>query len=143
MEKCLFSSNSDQWATPKYIFDELNKEFDFTLDPCADAKNHKCEKFFTKNENGLIQDWGGMRLFCNPPYGREIYQWVEKSYQEGHKENTLVVLLVPARTDTKWFQDFVYHRSEIRFLKGRLKFGGSKNSAPFPSMIVIFRGPKM
>ncbi len=143
MEKCLFSSNSDQWATPKYIFDELNKEFDFTLDPCADAKNHKCEKFFTKNENGLAQDWGGMRVFCNPPYGREIYQWVEKSYHEGHKENTLVVLLVPARTDTKWFQDFVYHRSEIRFLRGRLKFGDSKNSAPFPSMIVIFRGPKM
>lgn len=82
-------------------------------------------------------------MFCNPPYGRDLKAWVEKSYREGHKENTLVVLLIPARTDTSYFHDFILNRSEIRFIRGRLKFGGSKNGAPFPSMIVIFRGPKM
>lgn len=82
-------------------------------------------------------------MFCNPPYGRDLKAWVEKSYHEGRKENTLVVLLIPARTDTSYFHDFILNRSEIRFIRGRLKFGESKNGAPFPSMIVIFRGPKM
>lgn len=86
---------------------------------------------------------GGKRVFCNPPYGKEIYKWVEKCYQEGCKEHTVVVLLIPARTDTKYFHDFILHRSEIRFLKGRVKFGSSKNAAPFPSMLVIFRGAKV
>nr|UVY67390.1 MAG: DNA N-6-adenine-methyltransferase [Bacteriophage sp.] len=84
-----------------------------------------------------------MRVFCNPPYGKEMYKWVEKCYQEGCKENTLVCLLIPARTDTKYFHDFIIHRTEIRFIKGRLKFGNSKNAAPFPSMLVIFRGAKV
>lgn len=139
----MFSSKTDQWATPQDTFDELNKEFSFDLDPCADKKNHKCEKYFTVAEDGLKQNWGGHRVFCNPPYGRDLKAWVEKSYHEGHKENTLVVLLIPARTDTSYFHDFILNRSEIRFIRGRLKFGGSKNGAPFPSMIVIFRGPKM
>ena len=86
---------------------------------------------------------GGDRVFCNPPYGKEIYKWVEKCYIEGHKENTLVVMLIPARTDTKYFHDFILNRSEIRFVKGRIKFGSANNAAPFPSMIVVFRGPKM
>lgn len=85
---------------------------------------------------------GGHRVFCNPPYGQAIGEWVAKCYQEGTKENTLVVLLIPARTDTKYFHDYILHRSEIRFVRGRLKFGDGKNSAPFPSMLVIFRGPK-
>lgn len=143
MDKVMFSSKTDQWATPQHIFDTLNNEFDFTLDPCADENNHKCDKYFTKNENGLLQDWGGDRVFCNPPYGKEIYKWVEKCYIEGHKENTLVVMLIPARTDTKYFHDFILNRSEIRFVKGRIKFGSANNAAPFPSMIVVFRGPKM
>ncbi len=84
---------------------------------------------------------GGYRVFCNPPYS-EISQWVQKSYEESLKPNTIVVMLIPARTDTKYFHDYIYHRSEIRFVRGRLKFGGSKNSAPFPSMIVIFRAAK-
>lgn len=121
----------------------MNKEFHFTLDPCADEKNHKCEKFFTRKENGLLQDWSGESVFVNPPYGREIYNWVEKCYWKGHKENTIVVLLIPARTDTKYFHDFILNRSEIRFIKGRLKFGDSDNSAPFPSMVVVFRGCKL
>ena len=86
---------------------------------------------------------GGQRVFVNPPYGTEISKWVEKSYREGIKDNTLVVMLIPARTDTKYFHDFILHRSEIRFVKGRLKFGEGKNSAPFPSMLVIFRGAKL
>lgn len=86
---------------------------------------------------------GGQRVFVNPPYGTEISKWVEKSYREGIKDNTLVVMLIPARTDTKYFHDFILHRSEIRFIKGRLKFGEGNNSAPFPSMLVIFRGAKL
>ena len=86
---------------------------------------------------------GGYRVFCNPPYGKEISKWVEKAYREGHKDNTLVVLLIPARTDTRYFHDYILHRAEIRFVKGRLKFGDGKNGAPFPSMVVIFRGAKM
>lgn len=137
--KLMFSSNTDLWATPKPFYDELNKEFHFTLDPCATDENHKCEKYYTKNEDGLSQDWAGETVFCNPPYGREIKRWVEKCYKESLKTNTKVVMLVPARTDTLWFHDFVYHKAkEIRFIKGRLKFGGSKNSAPFPSMVVVF-----
>lgn len=81
-------------------------------------------------------------MFCNPPYGNKIKLWVEKCYRESLKENTIVVMLVPARTDTKWFHDYVYNRAEIRFIKGRLKFGNSKNSAPFPSMVVVFRSAK-
>ena len=86
---------------------------------------------------------GGARVFCNPPYGKEMYKWVEKCHQEGCKENTLVCLLIPARTDTKYFHDFIIHRTEIRFIRGRLKFGNSKNAAPFPSLLVIFRGAKV
>lgn len=142
--KTLFSSKTDKWATPQTFFDELNREFDFNLDPCADETNHKCEKYFTEEENGLLQDWGGgCRVFCNPPYGSSIKDWVAKCYHEGHKEETLVVLLIPARTDTTYFHDYIEHRAEIRFVRGRLKFGNSKTGAPFPSMVVIFRGPKM
>lgn len=140
ISEVLYSSNSENWETPKDFFWQLNKEFNFTLDPCADEQNHKCEKYYTKKEDGLAQDWGGETVFCNPPYGKEISKWVKKAYEEGHKPNTVVVLLVHARTDTKWFQQYCLFRSEIRFISGRLKFGGSKNSAPFPSMLVIFRG---
>lgn len=139
----MFSSNKDNWSTPQEFFNTLNEEFRFTLDPCSDESNHKCSKYFTKSDNGLMQDWGGEVVFCNPPYGREIYKWVEKCYWEGHKENTVVVMLIPARTDTKYFHDFILNRSEVRFVKGRLKFGDAKDGAPFPSMIVVFRGAKM
>lgn len=134
----LFSSKTDMWATPQKFFDELDKEFHFTLDPCATPENAKCTRFFTQSENGLIQNWGGEIVFCNPPYGRTISDWVRKSYEESRKPNTKVVMLLPARTDTAYFHDYIYHKAEIRFLRGRLHFNDSKQSAPFPSMVVIF-----
>jgi len=139
----MFSSKTDNWATPTEFYNTLNEEFHFNLDPCADEFNHKCEKFYTVEQDGLKQDWGGYRVFCNPPYGRDISKWVKKAYNEGHKNNTLVCMLIPARTDTKFFHDYILNRAEIRFIKGRLKFGGSKNSAPFPSMLVVYRAPEM
>ena len=107
LSKALFSSTKEDWATPQDFFDKLDEEFHFDLDPCADAENAKCKEYFTKEENGLLKDWGG-------------------------------VALIPARTDTRFFHDYIYHKAEIRFIKGRLKFGGCKDAAPFPSMVVIF-----
>lgn len=139
MNSVLFSSATDVWATPQNLFDELNAEFNFNLDPCALPDNAKCARYFTPEINGLAQCWGGATVFCNPPYGRQIYDWVKKCYQESRKPGTTVVMLIPARTDTRYFHDFIYHKArEIRFIKGRLKFGNAKNAAPFPSMIVIF-----
>lgn len=138
----MFSSKDDKWSTPQDFFDELNAEFGFTLDPCADEFNHKCNKYYTEEDDGLLQDWQGEIVFCNPPYGKAIKDWVRKAYIEGCKPNTTVVMLIPARTDTIYFHKYIYHKAEIRFLKGRLKFGKSKNSAPFPSMVVVYRGPE-
>lgn len=135
----LFSSTTDQWATPQKFFDELNKEFNFNLDPCATKENAKCRKFFTEKDNGLLQDWSGYRVFCNPPYGRAIAAWVKKCYEESQKPDTLVVMLIPARTDTSYFHDYIYHKAEIRFIRGRLHFNESPQGAPFPSMVVVFR----
>ena len=135
----LFSSTTDQWATPQKFFDELNKEFNFNLDPCATKENAKCRKFFTEEDNGLLQDWSGHRVFCNPPYGRAIAAWVKKCYEESQKPDTLVVMLIPARTDTAYFHDHIYHKAEIRFIRGRLHFNESPQGAPFPSMVVVFR----
>ncbi len=139
----MYSSQTDDWATPAEFFEELDREFRFNLDPCASEQNHKCERYFTKEQNGLLQDGGGSRVFCNPPYGRVIGDWVRKAYEEGHKENTLVVMLIPARTDTQYFHNYIKHRAEVRFVEGRLKFGEAKQGAPFPSMVVVFRGPGM
>lgn len=135
----MYSSKSEEWETPQELFDELNKKHHFTLDPCATDKNWKCAYHFTKEQDGLVQNWGGQIVFCNPPYGRNISKWVAKAAKEGAKNFTKVVMLLPARTDTAWFHDYIYNKAEVVFLRGRLKFGGSKNSAPFPSMIVIFR----
>ena len=135
----MFSSKTDLWSTPNDFFDKLNDEFHFTLDPCSTHENAKCYKHFTEEENGLLQDWGNEVVFCNPPYGRQIKDWVKKSYEESQKDNTTVVMLIPARTDTIYFHEYIYHKAEIRFIKGRLKFGNAKNSAPFPSMVVIFK----
>jgi phage N-6-adenine-methyltransferase len=135
----MFSSKTDLWATPQDFFDQLNEEFHFTLDPCATPENAKCAKYYTIEEDGLKQDWGGEVVFCNPPYGKVLKSWVKKCYEESQKPNTTVVMLIPARTDTSYFHDYIYHNAkEIRFLRGRLKFGDSKNPAPFPSMVVVF-----
>lgn len=134
----MFSSATDLWATPQWLFDDFNAEFGFTLDACALPSNAKCAKYFTPEVDGLAQDWAGEVVWCNPPYGREIGKWVKKCAEEAKKNNTTVVALLPARTDTKWFHEYIYHKAEVVFLRGRLKFGDAKNSAPFPSMIVIF-----
>lgn len=138
INKGMMTSNSNEWATPIKFFKELNKEFEFTLDPCATKENAKCKKYYTKEDNGLTKDWNGERVFCNPPYGREIQYWVKKCYEENKSNNTFIVMLIPARTDTSYFHDYIYHKQEIRFIRGRLKFNDGKNPAPFPSMIVIF-----
>ena len=137
--KGLMTSETNEWYTPKDFYDNLNQEFNFTLDPCATEDNAKCDNFFTVDDDGLKQDWSGNIVFCNPPYGRVIKDWVKKSYEESLKNNTTVVMLIPSRTDTIYFHEFIYGKAEIRFIKGRLKFGDAKNSAPFPSIVVIYR----
>jgi len=132
----LFTSKTDLRATPQAFFDELNEEFRFTLDPCSTDENAKCEKHFTIEDDWLKQSRDNEIVFCNPPYWREIKKRVQKwAFARGG----VVVMLLPARTDTSRFHDFIYHKSEIRFVRGRLKFWDWKNSAPFPSMVVVFR----
>ena len=120
------TSTHPHWATPEWLYEELNKEFYFTHDPCPIG-----------GKNGFKKPWG-KRVYVNPPYGREITKQVKKAYKERNKGKTIVMLL-PSRTDTRWWHDYVMKADEIRFIKGRLKFGGSKNSAPFPSCVVVFR----
>lgn len=139
----MFTSNSDEWETPQDLYDSLDNEFHFTLDPCATHENHKCSHYFTKEEDGLSQKWKGI-VFCNPPYS-QISKWVAKCYEESKTEGNVIVLLIPSRTDTKYFHDYIYQRTEVRFIKGRLRFkadGTIKDNSPFPSMVVVFRGAK-
>lgn len=133
----MFSSKTDLWATPQDFFDALDKEFRFETDVCALPENAKCAHYFTPDQNGLAQEWTGV-CWCNPPYGRKIGDWVRKA-AESAKAGAVVVMLLPARTDTRWFHDYIYGKAEIRFVKGRLKFGDATESAPFPSMVVVFR----
>lgn len=140
MDRNLFFSSKDHtWETPKDFFDKLNKEFNFSLDPCCSKLTAKCKNYYTEQDNGLLKNWGGHTVYMNPPYGREQIKWIKKAFEESLKENTTVVCLIPARTDTKIWHEIIFPHAEIRFIKGRLKFGGSKSSAPFPSAIVIFR----
>lgn len=151
MNKVHFSTSKDNWETPQALFDELNKEFGFTLDPCADDSNHKCNKYYTVEQDGLEEDWSGETVFCNPPYSRKTkinpgqMAWVKKCYEES-KKGGVVVMLIPARTDTIMFHDYILGKAEIRLIKGRVNFEidgkKSKEPAPFPSMIVIYRGGK-
>ena len=133
-----FRSDTCEWATPQEFFDSLNKEFGFELDVCATEANAKCQRFFTKKEDGLVQAWTGV-CWCNPPYGREIKFWMEKAMRTAKEGRATVVCLVPARTDTNWWHEYVSQADQVRFVKGRLKFGGHANSAPFPSAVVVFR----
>lgn len=137
----LFTSDTSEWETPQDLFDQLDREFHFTLDPCSSDENAKCAKHYTKEQDGLKQDWTGEVVFCNPPYGREQAKWVKKCYRH-FTEGGVAVMLIPARTDTKIFHEYILHHSEVRFIKGRLRFSGAKTNAPFPSMIVIYRGIK-
>lgn len=134
-QRQLFEVTRIDWETPQALFDELDAEFGFTLDVCATPENAKCWRFFTIQADGLKQDWAGFRCWMNPPYGREIGAWIRKA----HDSKALVVGLIPARTDTAWWHDYIQDRAEVRFLRGRLKFGTSNNSAPFPSAVVVWR----
>ena len=139
VQKTMFSSSSGEWATPQDFFEKLNWRFGpFDLDPCATPYNTKCANFYTEVEDGLTKDWGGHIVFVNPPYGRGIEQWIIKGYLESQKQETRVVMLIPARTDTKYWHDYVMKAKEIHFIKGRLTFGDAKNAAPFPSAVIVF-----
>ena len=140
-QKTMFSSKTGNWGTPQEFFDKLNWRFGpFDLDPCASPHNTKCANFYTEAEDGLSKDWSGHVCFVNPPYGRGIDKWIEKGYNTAKDGDSRVVMLIPARTDTKYWHSYVMKASEVYFLKGRLKFGNSVNPAPFPSAIVVFGG---
>jgi site-specific DNA-methyltransferase (adenine-specific) len=134
----LFTGRTDDWATPQPLFDMLNSEFGFTLDPCASANNHKCARFFTESDNGLLQSWACETVWMNPPYGTAIGEWMKKAYMESRRGAT-VVCLIPARTDTRYWHSYAMRAHEIRFIKGRVTFGDAISNAPFPSALVIFR----
>lgn len=130
-------TQTDVWTTPSWLFDALNKEFGFTLDPCADEMNAQCEHFYTIHDNGLLRDWGTESVFMNPPYS-ECEAWMRKAYGSA-QDGATVVCLVPARTGTKWWHQFAM-KGEVRFLRGRLQFGGDEMGfAPFPSAVIVFR----
>lgn len=136
----MMSSATDQWATPQELFDDLDSIYHFTLDVCASDWNAKCDRYFDEEQNGLAQEWVGT-CWMNPPYGRTIKEWVKKAY-ESAGNGTTVVCLIPARTDTAWWHDYVM-KGDITFLRGRVKFVSQTNdkdqSAPFPSAIVVFK----
>lgn len=139
----LFTSNTEEWYTPQDFFESCADEVGgFDLDPCATPENTKCEKFYTKEDDGLSKEWFG-KVWVNHPYGRQISKWVEKCQRE-RVRCQIIYLLIPSRTDTKYFHEFIYNKEdvELRFIKGRLKFGGAKNSAPFPSLLAIFHNQK-
>ena len=137
-KKVMFSSKSDEWGTPTDFFNKLDVVYNFTLDPCATAENAKCKKFYTIEENVLEKDWEGETVFVNPPYSK-IKDWVIKAHTEGQKLNTTVVMLIPSRTDTRWWHQYCMNADKILFVKGRLKFEGGEHSAPFPSAVIIFK----
>ena len=138
INKSLFSSKDQTWETPKEFFDKLNDVFDFSLDVCAVPETAKCENYFTPEIDGLAQKWGNNICWMNPPYGREQVKWIEKAAKES-LNGTTIVCLIPARPDTKVWQNIIFPNAKgVCFIRGRLKFGGSKDSAPFPSAIVIF-----
>jgi len=141
-----FSSKTDLWATPQAFFDKLNKAHGFTLDVCATSGNAKCDKYLTPEMDGLSVDWQDNVCWMNPPYGREIGKWMKKAYESSQVDwqhlGAKVVCLVPARTDTAWWHDYVIPYGEVAFIRGRLKFGEAVNPAPFPSAIVIFHNGK-
>lgn len=132
-----FSSATEMWATPQDFFDKYNKQFEFQTDVCASPENAKCENYYTEQMDGLAQNWSGP-CWMNPPYGRIIKACMRKAY-ESSLQGATVVCLVPARTDTAWWHEYAI-KGDIEFIRGRLKFGGHKNSAPFPSAVVVFRG---
>lgn len=138
-QQTMFSSKSNDWETPQDFYNKLNERHQFTLDPCASDATAKCSKYYTDADDGLSQSWSGEVVFMNPPYGRGIKDWIKKAYEESQNSGATVVCLIPARTDTRYWHDYCMKAHEVNFVKGRLKFGDSKNAAPFPSAVVVFK----
>lgn len=138
------TSDRTDWETPRDLFDRLNDFWQFDLDVAASDANHLCPIYFTRETDGLSHSWRGHRVWCNPPYGKQIADWVRKAYEETRDGRTLVIMLVPARTDTRWYHDYIQGKAaEVKFIRGRLKYtlgGVAQNSAPFPSMLVRWGG---
>ena len=143
VQKIMFSSKSDEYGTPVSFYQKLDKMFKFTLDPCSTELNRRCVRHYTKEEDGLSKSWADEVAFVNPPYS-DISSWVEKAYKESTENNATVVMLIPSRTDTKYWHDYIMRgASAIFFVKGRLKFDageGEVSPAPFPSAVVVFAG---
>lgn len=131
-----FMTRDQSWGTPRPLFDKLHREFYFTVDVAASPENALLPRYYTADDDGLSQSWAGERVWCNPPYGRGMEHWIEKL---ASGEADLAVGFIPARTDTRWFHNFVLDRAEVRYLKGRVKFVGAEHNAPFPSMICVWR----
>jgi phage N-6-adenine-methyltransferase len=139
--KTKFESHKQEWATPNDLFLRLNKEFHFTLDLAADATNTKCDRYYDASIDALVQDWKGV-CWLNPPYGAKQYKlsnWIKKAYQETQKPDCTVVMLIPARTNTRWWHDYCMQAAEIRFLNGRPKFGDAKHGLPQPLALIVFK----
>jgi phage N-6-adenine-methyltransferase len=132
-----YSQETQEWGTPQALYEELDAEFKFDLDPCCTDGNAKCDMYFTEKQDGMTQPWAPYRVFMNPPYGYRIKFWMEKAYEESQR-GALVVCLVPSRTDTAWWHDYAM-KGDVRFIRGRLYFGDGAGRSPFPSAIIIFR----
>ncbi len=143
IEPALYTSRTEEWETPPDLFAKLDAIYDFRLDACASPGNAKCAHYFTKADDALSRDWSPFgRVWLNPPYGRAIVGWMRKAYTEARK-GALVVCLLPARTDTRWWHAWVAGKSDTVFLRGRLKYLNAQHqkqhSAPFPSVLVIYQ----
>ena len=142
MDSVLFSSRKMDWETPQKLFNDLNKKYNFTLDAAASDDNKKCQHWFTEKDNGLLKDWSGYTVWCNPPYGRNVNKWVQKAAYEA-ENGVEICMLLASRTDTNWFHRYIYHnpRCRIEFLEGRMRFeinGNPGGRATFGSMLVFF-----
>jgi site-specific DNA-methyltransferase (adenine-specific) len=137
------SSKTDDWANPQHVFDELDAEFGFKLDVCADDENAKADDYYTIEEDGLVQSWCGFGgpVWMNPPYGRTIKKWIQKAYRTTQR-GTTVVCLLPSRTDTSWWHQYCARADDIRFVSGRISFGDGTGRAPFPLVVVVFDGKR-
>ena len=134
----MVSSKHNEWSTPQDFFDKLDKEFHFTLDPCCTHENAKCEKHYTITEDGLMQDWSSDVVFINPPYGGHTGAWLDKAYRESLKGATVVCLIVSSTDRSYWHEIIFPYASQVRWIRGRIKFGGMESTAPFASAVVIF-----
>jgi len=140
--KTKFESHKQEWETPAGLFDRLNREFGFTLDLAADATNAKCSAYYTVKNDALKLPWHGV-CWLNPPYGAKQHRlsdWVRKAFREAQtKAGCTVAMLIPARTNTRWWHDYCMRAAEIRFINGRPKFGDAKHGLPQPLALIVFR----